>query len=426
MTDMDLVSRLRDRLRLVLRSLVRIPLALVGLVLVPLQLYAYPLVLVTIGVPLLLGVTALERAVLRSDRRWAGAVLGAEIPAPYRLPPSRGPVARARAIATDPATWRDLAWVLLNVPLSIALGLFPLALWVGGLLGFAMPFLWTFGTPELDYFFLYGSTSGSFALAPVLGGLVLAIAWRVTPWATTAHALVARWLLAPTARTTLSSRVRELADSRADTVDAQAAELRRIERDLHDGAQARLVALGMSLGMAEDLMARDPDAAKELLAEARESSTLALSELRSLVRGIHPPVLADRGLDGAVRALGLALPLPVEMDVELAGRPQAPVESAVYFAVAETLTNVAKHSGATSAWVRIRHTDDRLAVMIGDDGHGGATVTPGGGLRGIERRLAAFDGTLGLASPVGGPTIVTLELPCELSSEKTSSSSGTA
>ncbi|MET1071060.1 MAG: histidine kinase [Umezawaea sp.] len=233
-------------------------------------------------------------------------------------------------------------------------------------------------------------------------------------------------MLAPTARATLATRVQELAESRADTVDAQAAELRRIERDLHDGAQARLVALGMSLGMAEDLLSRDPDAARTLLTEARESSTLALSELRDLVRGIHPPVLSDRGLDGAVRALGLALPLPVDVDIEMAGRAQAPVESAVYFAVAETLANVAKHSAASSAWIRIRHADDRLAVMIGDDGRGGAEVVAGGGLRGIERRLAAFDGTLGLASPAGGPTIVTLELPCALSSVKTSSSSGTA
>ncbi len=428
MTDMDLVGELRERARLVLWSLVRIPLALVGLVLIPLQLTAYPLILVTVGVPLLLGVMALERSALRGYRRWAGGVLGTEIPTPYRLPPSRGPVARVRSIATDPATWRDLAWTFVNAPLSVVAGILPLAVWVSGLMGFVMPFTWLFTglDQDVEYLFLEGDTPGGIALAPVFGGLLLAVAWHLTPWATKAHATVGRWLLAPTARTTLSSRVRELSDSRADTVDAQAAELRRIERDLHDGAQARLVALGMSLGMAEDLMARDPEAAKALLAEARESSTLALSELRDLVRGIHPPVLADRGLDGAVRALGLALPLPVEVDVELPGRPQAPVESAVYFAVAETLANVAKHSGATSAWIRVRHADDRLAVMIGDDGRGGATVTAGGGLRGIERRLAAFDGTLGLASPVGGPTIVTLELPCELSSVKTSSSSGTA
>ncbi|HWO68050.1 MAG TPA: sensor domain-containing protein [Umezawaea sp.] len=426
MTDTDLVSRLRDRLRLVLWSLVRIPLALAGMLLIPLQLYAYPLILVTVGVPVLLGVTALERRALRGYRRWAGGVLGVEIPSPYRIPPSRGPIARVRTITTDPATWRDLAWTFVNAPLSFVAGMLPLALWASGVIGFVVPFIWVFDGPEVEYVFLYRDTPGGYALAPIAGGLFLAAAWWLTPRATRAHAKVARWLLAPTARATLTSRVRELSDSRADTVDAQAAELRRIERDLHDGAQARLVSLGMSLGMAEDLMARDPDAAKALLAEARESSTLALAELRDLVRGIHPPVLADRGLDGAVRALALALPVPVEVDIELPGRPQAPVESAVYFAVAEALANVAKHSGATSAWIRVRHADGRLAVMVGDDGRGGTAITPGGGLRGIERRLAAFDGTLGLASPVGGPTIVTLELPCELSSEKTSSSSGTA
>jgi signal transduction histidine kinase len=426
MTDSELVRGARERLKQQLWALARAPLALVGLPLVPLQLIPYPLVLVTVGVPLLLVMNALVRWYLGRYRTWAGQVLGEVIPQPYRRPESRGPLAKVRTIATDPATWRELAWLPLNALLSVLVAVVPPALVVGGLAGFAAPLLWLAGADRVDYAFIDGHTPGNVVLAPILGGLLLAVAWWLTPWATTGHAKVARWFLAPTARTTLSSRVRELADSRADTVDAQAAELRRIERDLHDGAQARLVALGMSLGMAEDLMTRDPDAAKALLAEARESSTLALSELRDLVRGIHPPVLADRGLDGAVRALGLALPLPVEIDIELAGRPEAPVESAVYFAVAETLANVAKHSGGTSAWIRVRHADDRLAVMIGDDGRGGATVTPGGGLRGIERRLAAFDGTLGLASPVGGPTIVTLELPCELSSEKTSSSSGTA
>ncbi|WNV82321.1 sensor domain-containing protein [Umezawaea sp. Da 62-37] len=426
MTDKDLVRGLRERLRLQLWALARVPLALIGIPLIPLQLIPYPFLLITIGFPLLVATNALNRKYSDVHRAWAGRALGEPIPRPYRRPPTRGLVSRVRTTVTDPATWRELAWLPLNAVLTLVTAVVPLSLWIGGVLGLVTPVVWMLGEEGFDYSGLTPDVPFGFALAPVIGGLYLALAWRLTPWATRTHARVARWLLAPTARTTLSTRVQELAESRADTVDAQAAELRRIERDLHDGAQARLVALGMSLGMAEDLLSRDPEAARALLTEARESSTLALSELRDLVRGIHPPVLSDRGLDGAVRALGLALPLPVDVDIELGGRPQAPVESAVYFAVAETLANVAKHSGASSAWIRVRHADGRLSVMVGDDGRGGAEIVTGGGLRGTERRLAAFDGTLGLASPVGGPTIVTLELPCELSSVKTSSSSGTA
>jgi signal transduction histidine kinase len=174
--------------------------------------------------------------------------------------------------------------------------------------------------------------------------------------------------------------------------------------------------------------------AQKLLAEARESSGTALTELRDLVRGIHPPVLAERGLDGAVRALALTLPLPVDVHIDLSGRPgggpgpsgqgrlEAPVESAAYFAVAEMLANVVKHSGARRAWLQIEHTGDRLIMIIGDDGTGGADPAAGSGMRGIERRLAAFDGTMAVTSPPGGPTVVTLELPCALSSPRTSPS----
>ncbi|WP_433268376.1 sensor histidine kinase [Actinosynnema sp. CS-041913] len=415
MTDHDLVRGAGTRLRTAALAFARVPLCVLGLPLIPLQLYAYPLVLVTIGVPALLLVTALARRYLAVHRWWAGRVLGEAIAPPYRMPANRGPMTRVRTIATDPATWRDLAFLPLNAFVGVLCGVLPLALWLGGAFGFVTPLLWMLGADEVDYNGIGIDTPGNFVIAPVLGLIYLLLAWWATPRIVRVHALFVRWLLAPSARAALTDRVRELADSRADTVDAQAAELRRIERDLHDGAQARLVALGMSLGMAEELLARDPNAARDLLAEARQSSSQALAELRDLVRGIHPPVLADRGLDGALRALALAHPLPVEIDLVLAGRPEAPVESAAYFAVAETLTNVAKHSGATSAWVRVRHEDGRLGLMIGDNGRGGAEATEGGGLRGIERRLAAFDGTLGIASPLGGPTIVTMELPCELS-----------
>ena len=218
---------------------------------------------------------------------------------------------------------------------------------------------------------------------------------------------------------------RALTHTRTGAVDAQAAELRRIERDLHDGAQARLVSLGMTIGLAEELVDRDPAAARKLLAEARESSGTALVELRHLVRGIHPPVLAERGLDGAVRALALSLPVPITVDIDLPGRPDDPVESAAYFAVAEALANVVRHSRAHTGSVSMRHADGMLTMVVGDDGAGGADPAAGTGLRGIERRLAAFDGTMALSSPPGGPTVMTMELPCALSSPKTSPSSGT-
>jgi len=179
-------------------------------------------------------------------------------------------------------------------------------------------------------------------------------------------------------------------------------------------AQAQLVALGMNLGLAKELVNRDPVAAAELIAEAQQSSTTALADLRSLVRGIHPPVLADRGLAGAVQALALTHPRPVDADVALDGRPPAPVESAVYFAVAELLTNSAKHAAAQHTWVWIRHDDGVLTVMVGDDGVGGAQLTAEGGLTGVQRRLAVFDGTLSMASPLGGGTIVTIKVPCVL------------
>ncbi|HEU5109442.1 MAG TPA: histidine kinase, partial [Micromonosporaceae bacterium] len=228
----------------------------------------------------------------------------------------------------------------------------------------------------------------------------------------------------------LSERVEHLAQTRADAVDAQSAELRRIERDLHDGPQARLAGLGMSIGLAAELMDRDPRAARRLLAEARDSSGQALRELRELVRGIHPPVLAERGLDGAVRALALSLPLPVEVTVELPGRPPPPVESAVYFAVAEALANAVKHAHAGRLSVRLTHAAGILTAVVTDDGTGGAPgpdedAARGGGLAGVARRLAALDATMSVASPPGGPTVVTLELPCASFSPKISPSSGT-
>jgi signal transduction histidine kinase len=225
--------------------------------------------------------------------------------------------------------------------------------------------------------------------------------------------------LAPEAE--LLSRVRQLTERRADAIDTASADLRRLERDLHDGAQARLVALGMSLRAAERLIPTSPDAAIALVAEARETSARALAELRELVRGVLPPVLADRGLADAVRGLALDSPLTVEIEIVLPGRLPPPVETACYFAVAELLTNAAKHSGAKDARIAISHAGGLLRIEVTDFGLGGADPSAGSGLAGVERRLATFDGIMAVSSPIGGPTIVVMEVPCALSSPKISS-----
>jgi len=267
---------------------------------------------------------------------------------------------------------------------------------------------------------LYGAILvSSRQLALLAGGeaclFLAASAWLV-PRTIGAHA---RGMLAAQPDPELAGRVRRLTETRDHAVDAATTELRRIERDLHDGAQARLVALGMNLRAVERMLPGRPDAALALVAEARETSLRALNDLRSLVRGIYPPVLADRGLGHAVRALALDTPLPVELDIDLPGRLTAPVESACYFAIAEALANAVKHAGARRVHIRIRHTDGMLRIEVADDGAGGADPAQGSGLRGVERRLGTFDGIMAVSSPAGGPTMIVMEVPCALSSPKT-------
>jgi signal transduction histidine kinase len=206
-------------------------------------------------------------------------------------------------------------------------------------------------------------------------------------------------------------RIAQLQSTRAGAVDAQDAELRRIERDLHDGAQARLVALGMSLGMAEQKLASDPEGAQELLAEARRGAQEALEELRDLARGIHPPVLADRGLEAAISALVHRSPLDVRVSAELPRRPAPAVETAAYFVVAESLANAAKHSAAESVEISLREEGEALLIGVSDDGAGGADAS-GSGLRGLRQRIEALDGKLTVTSPSGGPTRIEAVIPC--------------
>jgi signal transduction histidine kinase len=208
-------------------------------------------------------------------------------------------------------------------------------------------------------------------------------------------------------------RIGVLETTRADVVDVQEAELRRIERDLHDGAQARLVALGMSLGLAEQKLQTDPEGARELLVEARRGATEALEDLRDLARGIHPPILTDRGLEAAIAALVARSPVPVALSFDLDERPAGPVEIAAYFVVAEALANATKHAEASRLTVSIRLHENVLDVEVSDDGLGGADPS-GAGITGLRRRVEALDGTLQVTSPRGGPTTVRAELPCAL------------
>lgn len=312
------------------------------------------------------------------------------------------------------AFWQRVGWLAFAATGGLVLS----ALVVGMPLGALAALATAFG--------LWGSGTGPWFVPPLvlLSGLVLLPLWwfggdAMLRWRTLTELAILR----PDRRDVLQRRVADLTVTRAETVDASAAELRRIERDLHDGAQARLVALGMNLGMAADLLDRDPEAARRLLDEARTSTGAALGDIRAVVRGIHPPVLSDRGLIGAVQALALDLPLPVTVDATLPGRPPAPLESAAYFAVAECLSNVVKHAGAQHAWVVIAGLDGRLRLQVGDDGRGGANPGQGTGLAGVARRLSAFDGTMTVDSPVGGPTLVTMEVPCALWSPKTTPSS---
>ncbi len=357
-------------------------------------------------------------------RRLAGRWCGIQIVRPYRLPPQvPGIRPRLRWLMTDPATWRDLLWPAVNAVAGTLLVLVPVAMVLYGISFALMPGL---GVPawNLPYVGVAAVRGvGAVALGLALTAAGLWVAPRLLP----GYGLLARLLLGPTRRSELSVQVEHLARTRSDTIDAGAAELRRIERDLHDGAQARLVAMGMTLDAIDQHLDANPAVARAMLADAKQSSVKALSELRDLVRGIHPPVLADRGLVEAVRALSLDSPLRARVTSELTGRPAAPVESAAYFAVSELLANAAKHAGPCDAWIDFRHSAGMLRITVTDDGRGGAdpaqTADPaqgtgqsrGTGLRGIEKRLAAFDGVLAVSSPPGGPTVASLEIPCALS-----------
>ena len=398
-----------------LRGLAAVGLAFTNIGLLVLSLVVFALTPVPfLGLALVPWTMTLVRMRTDLERRRASRA-GVLVTRPYHPPPERAPAGgwtRFRWVVTDPATWRDLAWLGPGAVVGIVLGTIGVLVPLYGLAGLTLAPVWIWlGTGWHGYGVLWfvDSLPAELLCLPQ-GAVILAGGLWLAPWLRRVDGYFARLFLAPTRAARLRLRVTQLTATRADTVDAQAAELRRIERDLHDGVQARLVSLSMIIGLADTLIDRKPAEAHKLLAEARESSGAALVELRHLVRGIHPPVLAERGLAGAVRALALGLPVQVDVDVDLPGRPATPVESAADFAVAEALTNMIRHS---------------RAIVVTDDGVGGADPVAGTGLRGIERRLAAFDGTIVLSSPPGGPTVITMEVPCALSSPRTMPSSGT-
>src|SRR5256885_2444686 len=414
----------------VLAGMAAIGLALTNIPLLAVSVVALALTPVPfLGLALMPWTMTLVRMRIDLERRRASRT-GILVTRPYHPPPQRawaGGGQRFRWTVTDPATWRDLAWLGPGAIVGFAFGTIGVVVPVYGLVGLTLTPLWIWlGTGWYGYGAIWSIDTLPAGLLCLPQGLViLAAGLWAAPWLRRVDAHFARLFLAPTRAAELRLRVRQLTVTRADTVDAQAAELRRIERDLHDGVQARLASLSMVIGLADELIDRNPAEAHKLLAEARESSGTALVELRHLVRGIHPPVLAERGLDRAVRALALSLPVPITVDIDLPGRPDTPVESAAYFAVAEALTNMIRHSRAHTGSVSIRHVDGALTTVVTDDGTGGADPAAGTGLRGIERRLAAFDGTMALSSPPGGPTVITMELPCALSSPRTTPSSAT-
>ena len=361
--------------------------------------------------PALLGI----RWLAGLTRQLAGDWCGVPIAGQYAPPPA-GKLTfteRLRWLATDPVTWRDLGWTSANLVVC-ALAVAPVVIIGTGLIGFIGPELTRLIPPPA----FPGNTPRTLT---VLGVAITLAGVAAAPLLLRGYGLLTRMLLAPAGQAELALRVRQLTQTRTEALDTGAAEIRRIERDLHDGAQARLVAMGMTLDAAGQIIDSNPDAARALVLEARDASVKALAELRALVRGIHPPVLADRGLADAIRALALDASARISLASDLNGRLPAPVESAAYFAVCELLANVSKHAEARQTWVDIRHTDGMLRIGVTDNGHGGAAPARGTGLRGIERRLAAFDGVLAISSPPGGPTAVTMEVPCALSSPKTSS-----
>ncbi|HEY8544865.1 MAG TPA: sensor domain-containing protein [Acidimicrobiales bacterium] len=399
--------------REVLFGLVGLPLAVAGVVYVAVALYIGGLATLTIvGLPLV--ALALRGARGLGDlHRWlVAALLGESIPTPPRATGSAGAAGGllgwVRAGLTDGTAWRSVLYLLVRLPVAVLTLVGAVATWGYGVFALLLPFL---SRPVFDE----DPTVSLAVQSVVVGGALLWLA----PWASARTADLNRWLARSLlGRTPASPRQQALERARSDVAADAAATLRRIERDLHDGTQARLVAIGLSLALADEALAEgDVERARPLVGRARHQVGEATTELRRLTRGINPVAL-DGGLAEALPTLAADTGIPTDLVVDLTERPSPAIERVVYFCVAELLSNAAKHSGADSARVEVTTVPGadgrRLRLRVRDEGRGGAVVGAGSGLRGLRDRLAAVDGTLAVTSPVGGPTVVTAELPVYL------------
>jgi signal transduction histidine kinase len=354
-------------------------------------------------------------------RHRARVTEGAEIP-PQPAIPRRLSVRGVAAAGRSRATWRQLGYHLVAGPALAAGGIAVLGVWLAGVL-YTLVYGYAWALPHQSLLWRGRSPGGPANHLPAMLGIPAdayltaagIAALCVAPWLTGAVAALdvttARALLGPSRTEELEHQVRRLAQTRAGAVDAADAERRRLERDLHDGTQQRLVSLAMNLGMAR-VEVTTAEQAKNAIAAAHEEAKAALTELRNLIRGLHPAVLEDRGLDAALSGVAARMPVPVRLTVDLPRRPPPVIEAVAYFVVSEALTNVAKHAQASQAEVFVQLTGDRLHVIISDDGVGGADPARGTGLAGLAKRASSVDGTLEIASPPGGPTLITVDLPC--------------
>lgn len=364
-------------------------------------------IIIWVGIPLLAALVAMTIWCAQMERDRLRVFLGMHIASPYRYFPADGaPWRRAWLLLKNPQLWRDLAYLLLLFPigmLGLAIVSFPLSLVFS-------PLMFILAGTHTAQSWTINSFPESIVASVV--GLVLVVPFSMlVNVVAILNGKVGQRLLATSTEEVLIERVEELTESRSAVMRAMHLERRRIERDLHDGAQQRLVALAMDLGIAREKLASEPMAAQALIEASHEESKRVLADLRDLVRGIHPAVLTDRGLDAAISAIAGRSPVPVEVDIDLDVRQPEEVEGTAYFVVVEALTNVAKHSGASRARVHIRRRGSWLVLEISDNGRGGASLGAGSGLRGLQDRILALDGRFSLSSPPGRGTTIRVEIP---------------